>query len=336
MGLTLSVLDLCPRVSGSTASDAVQNTLDLARLCDQLGYERYWLAEHHNMPGIASTAPDIMIGQVARETKHLRVGSGGVMLPNHAPLKVAENFKLLNALFPDRIDLGLGRAPGTDPWTAQALRKSKTDIGQDFPEQLIELLSFGSGEFPDDHPYRNIKAVPTDVELPPVWLLGSSDFSAVLAAKVGLSFAFAHHINDHDAIPAMQAYRNEFKPSQWLQEPRSLLTVSVICAETEEEAEHHAKSLDLTFLRLVSGKPGLLPSPEEAMAYEYSSDDRLFIGSFRSRLFVGTPERVKERILHLVEQTDADEVMINTMIHSHQARRRSYELLAEAFGLAKR
>ncbi|ASS73594.1 5,10-methylene tetrahydromethanopterin reductase [Tumebacillus algifaecis] len=329
MGFKLSVLDLCPLGSGFTATQALENTLDLARLADQLGYERYWLAEHHNMPGIASTAPEIMIGQVARVTERIRVGSGGIMLPNHTPLKVVETFKMLEALFPGRIDLGLGRAPGTDPWTAQALRKSKTDIGQNFPEQLIELLSFASGEFPDDHPYRNIKAVPVETALPPVWLLGSSDFSAILAAKVGLHFAFAHHINDADAVPAMRSYRTDFQPSRWQQEPHALITVSAICAETEEEANYHAKSLDLTFLRLIHGTPGLLPTPEEAMAYEYTADDRLLTGSFRHRLFVGTPEQVGQGIVQLMEQTGADEVMINSMIHSHTARKRSYELLAK-------
>jgi len=336
MTLTLSVLDLSPVASGSNASQALRNTIELAERADQLGYNRYWLAEHHNMPGVASTSPEIMISQVARATTGIRVGSGGIMLPNHTPLKVVEGFKMLEALFPERIDLGIGRAPGTDPWTAQALRRSQIVRPEEFPQQLEELFAFAGEGFPEGHKFQNVKAVPTDVPLPPVWMLGSSDFGASLAAKLGLGFAFAHHINAQDAVKAMRIYREQFQPSAHLSEPRALLTTSAVCAETDEEAEYLAESLSLMILRLRSGKPGLLPSPEEALAYPYQDFEREFINSYRSLYFVGSPAKVKQGLLDLVEQTGADEVMLTTNIHDHSKRIRSYELLAEAFGLQAR
>src|SRR5512135_2085243 len=222
--IPLSVLDLSPVSAGSTGAQALHNSLDLARLADSLGYLRYWVAEHHNLPAIASSAPDIMIGQIAAVTSRLRVGSGGVMLPNHAPLMVAERFKVLEALFPGRIDLGLGRAPGTDPVTSYALRaRQDAREGDDFLERFQELLLLERGGYPEGHPFRKVRAVPADVALPPIWLLGSSGYSAELAAAVGMGFAFAHHFSDHDAASAMQSYRAHFKPSAALPEPRAIL-----------------------------------------------------------------------------------------------------------------
>ncbi|MFL5666064.1 MAG: LLM class flavin-dependent oxidoreductase, partial [Ktedonobacteraceae bacterium] len=221
MVFPLSVLDLSPVDSGSSSGQALQNTIKLAQLADRLGYTRYWLAEHHNTSMLASSTPEIMIGHVAQATKRIRVGSGGVMLPNHSPLKVAETFRVLEALHPGRIDLGIGRAPGTDPRTALALRRSREALGaDDFPEQLAELLAFsGEGEgFPDSHPFRSVQAIPTDVHLPPIWLLGSSDYSAQAAATLGVGFAFAHHINPNFAVPAIEIYRAIFEPSEWLKE----------------------------------------------------------------------------------------------------------------------
>src|SRR5712672_3531770 len=213
----LSVLDLSPITTGGSGAAALRNSIDLARLADRLGYTRYWVAEHHNLPSIASSAPDIMIGQVAATTERIRVGSGGVMLPNHAPLMVAERFKVLEALFPGRIDLGLGRAPGTDPVTSYALRR-RQDAGEDddFLERFQELLLLESRAFPENHPFRNVRAMPQDVALPPIWLLGSSGYSAQLAAMVGVGFSFAHHFSDHDATAPMLAYREQFKPSATL------------------------------------------------------------------------------------------------------------------------
>src|SRR6185436_8933681 len=208
MSIPLSILDVSPVPSGSSSSQALRNTIDLARFADTRGFTRYWLAEHHNSGGIASTTTDIRIGQVARETSHIRVGSGGVMLPNHSPLKVAESFRLLEALYPDRIDLGIGRAPGTDMMTALALRRSREALeADDFPQELGELLAFSMGTFPAEHPFKKITAYPNDVQLPPIWLLGSSGFSSQLSAELGMGFAFAHHINGNFAVPAMKLYR---------------------------------------------------------------------------------------------------------------------------------
>jgi luciferase family oxidoreductase group 1 len=279
-----------------------------------------------------------MIGQIARETTHLRVGSGGVMLPNHAPLKVAENFRVLEALYPDRIDLGLGRAPGTDPLTAYALRRSEERLNaNDFDELLAELMAFTTGSFPDDHPFRAIIAMPNDVGFPPIWLLGSSAHGGKLAAALGLNFAFAHHINPVNAIPALQSYRNQFRASASLSEPYALIAVSAICADTDAEAEELAMSTALAITRLRSGKPAPIPTVEEARAYPYTEQERAAVTAYRqSTQIVGAPQTVRAQIDDLVAQTGADEVMVMTMTHSHAARLRSYELLAEAFGLAAR
>jgi luciferase family oxidoreductase group 1 len=334
MTLHLSVLDLSPVPSGTSGSEALRNTLDLARHAERLGYRRYWLAEHHNLPSVASSAPEIMIGQVARETEHIRVGSGGIMLPNHSPLKVAEWFRVLEALFPGRIDLGIGRAPGTDQLTALALRRSRESlVVDDFPSQLAELLAYTDGSFPENHPFRAISAVPVDAPLPPIFLLGSSDYSAHYAAAIGVGFAFAHHINPHDAVTVMQAYRAQFQPSEALSEPWSILGMAVLCAETDERAEELAASLDLSFLRLQQNRRGPLPSPEEARNYPYTPEERIQVQTNRTRFTIGSPETVKAAVIALAEQCAADEVMITTNVHSHADRVRSYELLAEAFGL---
>lgn len=336
MTLPLSILDLSPVDAGSTSAQALQNTLKLAQLADRLGYSRYWLAEHHNSNMTASPAPEIMIGHVAQVTKHIRVGSGGVMLPNHSPLKVAENFKLLEALHPGRIDLGLGRAPGTDPRTALALRRSREALNaDDFPEQLAELLAYaGEGEgFPAGHPFRSVKAIPAESKLPPIWLLGSSDFGAQAAAAMGVGFAFAHHINPSFAVPAIQMYREQFVPSERLASPKVILTTNVICAETDEQANDLASSMALAFLRLRSGQAGPIPSPEEAKNYHYSFAEQLAIQETRSRQNVGRPEVVRDRLLKLVEQTQADEVMLAVMTYGYENRARSCELMADAFGL---
>jgi luciferase family oxidoreductase group 1 len=331
----LSVLDLSPVPSGSSSADALRNTLDLARLADPLGYTRYWLAEHHNTALIASSTPEVMIGHVASVTERIRVGSGGVMLPNHAPLKVAETFRTLEALHPGRIDLGLGRAPGTDSLTALALRRSRAALSaDDFPEQLSELLGFFSGDFPDDHPFRRVRAIPEDAGTPEVWLLGSSDFSARLAAGLGLGFAFAHHINPSPAVEVLRLYREQFRPSGYLSEPQSLIAVSAVCAETDELADELARSADLTWLRFAQGRLGPLPSVAEATVYPYTSEEREVVRMNRARTFVGAPATVHEQLTRLAGEARVGELMVTTMIHEHEARRRSYELLAEAFGLS--
>jgi luciferase family oxidoreductase group 1 len=325
----LSVLDLSPVTTATSGSQALRNSLDLARHVDALGYHRYWVAEHHNLPNIASAAPEVMIGQIAAVTEKMRVGSGGVMLPNHAPLMVAERFKVLEALFPGRIDLGIGRAPGTDQVTSFALRRRQDNPQQDdFLERFQELMLFESGEFPPNHPYSTISVMPVDVKLPPIWLLGSSDYSAQLAAAVGSGFAFAHHFAGYDAEAAMLKYRMLFKPSRWRQEPYAILGVAAVCADTDAEAENIASSVDLNFLRRARGEYLPLASPEEAKAYPYSAADLARIKGNRSRLFVGSLETVRKQLRPLVRATQADEVMVTTMVYDHAARKRSYELLA--------
>jgi luciferase family oxidoreductase group 1 len=313
---------------------ALRNSLDLARLADRLGYTRYWVAEHHNLPAIASSAPDIMIGQIAAATTRMRVGSGGVMLPNHAPLMVAERFKVLEGLFPGRIDLGLGRAPGTDPVTSYALRRRQDDpAADDFLERFQELILFEQQGFPEGHPFRNVRAMPSDVALPPIYLLGSSGYSAQLAAQVGAGFSFAHHFSDFDPVAPMTVYRAHFKPSPQLARPHAILAVHAVCAESDAEANWLAATVDLNFVRRRKGEFSPLSSPEEAAAYEYSPIDRDRIAHNRERLIVGSKATVLGKLEPLIKATQADEVMITTMIYDHAARKRSYELMAEAFGL---
>ena len=334
--IPLSVLDLSVVTTGTKPAAALRNSIDLARHVDRLGYLRYWLAEHHNLSSVASPAPDIMIGQIAAVTSHLRVGSGGVMLPNHAPLMVAERFKMLEALFPGRIDLGLGRAPGTDGATAYALR-SRLDRreGDDFLERLHELTLWETRDFPPNHPFNKVVAMPDDTPLPPIWLLGSSDYSSELAAQVGMGYAFAHHFASYDAVAAMTNYRAHFKRTGWRETPYAILGVAVVSAETDAEAERLAASMDLNRLLRDRGQYIPLPSIEEAQAYPYTDADRAAIARNRSRLFVGSPATVRERLEPMIAECQADELMIVSAIYDHEARKKSYSLMADAFGLAR-
>lgn len=330
---SLSVLDLSLVDSGSSGSQALRNTIEIARAAERLGYRRIWLAEHHNTTGIASPAPEIMIGVLARETSSIRVGSGGIMLPNHSPLKIAEAFRVLEALAPGRIDLGLGRAPGTDTMTALALRRSREALGaDDFPEQLAELRGYNAN-IATDHPFMRITAAPADVSLPPIWILGSSDYGARLAAALGLPFSFASHINMSMAIPALRYYRTNFVPSEALAEPLAMLAVSIICAPNETDLEGLARSSELSALRLVTGQFGPIPSPDEARRYEFNDAERAAIESVMSRRIIGTPEQVRDRILALVADTGADEVMIFASMWGHENRLRALELMAAQFEL---
>jgi luciferase family oxidoreductase group 1 len=328
----LSILDLSPVSTGSTAAQALHNSLDLARFADGLGFTRYWVAEHHNLPAIASSAPDIMIGQIAAVTKTMRIGSGGVMLPNHAPLMVAERFKVLEALFPGRIDLGLGRAPGTDPATSYALRRRQgISEEDDFLDRFNELMLLETRGFPAGHPFHNVRAMPSDVPLPPIYLLGSSDYSAQLAGHIGAAFSFAHHFANFDAAEAMRLYRDNFKPSASHDKPYAILATHVVCADTDEEAERLAATVDLNIVRRAKGEYLPLASPEEARSYDYSPVDKARIAQNRTRLSVGSLGTVKARLMPLIETTKADELMVTTMIFDHAARRHSYALLAKAF-----
>ena len=332
MDFALSVLDVSPVSSGSDGAQAVGNTLELCRLADRLGYERYWLAEHHNLPSVASSAPEVMIGEVASATERIRVGAGGIMLPNHAPLKVVETFRVLEALHPKRIDLGIGRAPGTDPITATALRRSPEVFeAEDFPQRFGELLAFSGEGFPEEHPFRSVVAMPADVRLPPIWLLGSSGYSARAAGQMGLGYAFASHFSPADPAPAMRAYRESFEPSGDFERPSAILAVAVVCGENNEHAERLGSSMELAWVRMRNGNPGPLPSPEEAMAYPYTPAERRLAEAYRSIQLVGDPWTVRARLEEFATRTAADEVMVTTNVYDHVERLRSYERLAAAF-----
>ena len=336
MALPLSALDLVPLVQSGTSAASLRASGALAKALDRFGYTRLWYAEHHNMPGIATTTPEILIAHVGPLTTRIRLGAGGVMLPNHAPLKVAESYRLLEALHPGRIDLGIGRAPGTDQLTALALRRSKKAIiADDFLEQLGELMAFDDGEFPPDHPFQAIRAMPDDVRLPPLWLLGSSDYSAKLAAKLGVGFAFAAHFSPDPPDVAMRAYREGFAGGGPLDAPHALLALSVFCADTEEAATRMASSMLLSFVQLRSGRPGRMPSPEDALAHEFTRDELAIVEFYKRLQIVGTPEQCRARIEEIATRTKADEVMIATHAFDPAARIRSYELLAEAFAIGE-
>jgi luciferase family oxidoreductase group 1 len=334
MNFPLSVLDLSPVSRGEGEAKALQNTLDLARKCDVLGYTRYWLAEHHNISSVASTAPEIMIAHVSQVTERMRVGSGGIMLPNHSALRIAETFRVLEALHPGRIDLGIGRAPGSDPITALALRRSRDKLGPDeFPEQLNELINFSGAGFPTRHPFSSIRAIPTDVPLPPIWILGSSGDGARIAGELGVGFAFAHHFSPDWTIPAIEIYRETFRASSRLDRPRVIVTASAVCAKSDAEAERLAASAELGFVWLRSGQPRALIPADEASAYTYSADERLLLSAARRMRYAGSPQTVRRSLKSLVGQTGADEVMITTMVYDQADRVRSYVLLAEEFEL---
>jgi luciferase family oxidoreductase group 1 len=333
----LSVLDLCPVPTGVTTGEALRRSLDLAAKVEAWGYQRYWVAEHHNMPGIASSVPSVLVGQVAAATSSLRVGSGGVMLPNHPPLVVAEQFGMLEALYPGRIDLGIGRAPGTDQVTALALRRSVEALSaDDFPEQLGALIGFFAGEFPEGHPYRRVRAIPAEGNRPALWLLGSSGYSAQMAGLLGLPFAFAHHFSSTNTEPALALYRRAFRPSDVLDEPYCLIGVGVICADDPARADWLHGSSRLSMLRLRTGQPSTLPSPAEAANYPYTSAERALIAQGTSSHVVGDPTTVLAELGELVARTGADELMITTSAYAHEDRLRSYQLLAEATGLGPR
>jgi luciferase family oxidoreductase group 1 len=329
--LRLGILDQSPVRSGGAAADALHETLELAELCDRLGYHRYWLAEHHSTPGLAGSSPEVLIGLVAARTSRIRVGSGGVMLQHYSSLKVAESFRVLETLFPGRIDLGIGRAPGSDQLTARALRN---DGSPDyFPQQVSDLVGFLHGALPPGHVYAQVLAMPTGPTAPEMWLLGSSDASAAIAAHFGTGFSFAHFINQEGGAEVARAYRRQFRPSEWLEAPRASVAVFVVCADTEAEAQRLAKSRELFIVRLYTGRAGRYPSIEEAETYPYNERELAILRHAKQRTVAGTPERVRERLEALAADYEADELVVVTITHDPKARRRSYELLAKVFGL---
>jgi luciferase family oxidoreductase group 1 len=334
MSIPISVLDLVQIEKGATSAKALVESVELAREAEALGYSRYWFAEHHNSIGLASGAPEIMIAHVANHTSRIRLGSGGVMLPNHAPLKIAEVFRLLEALHPGRIDLGLGRAPGTDKLTAFALRRSEQALtGDDYPQLLAELLAFDTEGFPADHPFRKIVATPSDVPLPPIWLLGSSGFSAQLAAQVGLSFSFASHINRSIAAQALRVYREQFTPSDTHPEPRAMLAVGVVVGESQEHAEQLMRILQIGFSDLVAGRPYQMPTLEEALQKTPDPLELQRAQGFLGNWFVGAAETVAAEIRALAEESQADEVMITTALPNQEDRMRTVRGLAREWGM---
>lgn len=328
----LSILDLSPVAGGRGEAAAVRESIELAVAAERLGYHRIWFAEHHNGAMLASSAPEIMIASVAARTERIRVGSGGMMLPNHTPLHLAEQFKVLEALYPGRIDLGIGRAPGTDYATSMALRGGREPGGKDFPELLAQMQAFsGNRDWPAGHPFSSTKAAPDDVPLPPVTLLGSSDFSARLAAEAGFQFSFAGQINPSEAIPMLRLYRENFKPSATQSEPYAILAHNAIAAETADRARELAASARVAFRRLRQGIAGPLPSPEEAATEDRPMDPSEPID--QRRVITGTGTEVREMLDELQSRSGADEVMVMASTYDVAERIRSYELLAEAYGL---
>jgi luciferase family oxidoreductase group 1 len=326
----LSVLDLAPVPDGGNAGDALRATIDLARHAERLGFHRFWVAEHHNMPGIASSAPSVLIGHIADATTTMRVGSGGVMLPNHVSLVVAEQFGMLEALHPGRIDLGIGCAPGTDQVTAAALRRSPEALSaDDFPDQLMDLLGYFTGRWPDGHPFAQITAVPGRGYQPAMWLLGSSGYSAQVAGLLGLPFAFAHHFSPANTLPALALYRRHFRPSETLDRRYAMVAAAVVCADTDDRARWLAGSGALSFLKLRSGHPGPLPSPKEAEAYPYTHLERAYILDRQAAQIIGAPGTVRRGLTELLEATAADELMLTTMVFDPADRLRSFELIAD-------
>lgn len=323
--IPFSVLDLSPVFEGETAGDALRHSLSLAQNAERLGYNRFWLAEHHNMPGIASAATSVVIGFVANGTKKIRVGSGGIMLSNHAPVVIAEQFGTLESLFPGRIDLGLGRAPGTDRPATMALRRTLTNDGEEFPEQLEELRFF----FKDVVANQQVQAVPGAGLNVPIWLLSSSGFSAHLAGVLGLPFAFAAHFSPEYTLPSFALYRKTFQPSEDLEKPYAMVALNIVAAETDEEAEFLATSQTQSFLNLIRRKAGKIPPPVENIDLIWNAQEKALVASRTGGSIVGSKATVKRKMEEFLEQTNADEIMVNAMIFDQKKRLRSYEIIAE-------
>jgi luciferase family oxidoreductase group 1 len=322
--IPFSVLDLCPIVQGGDAAQAFRNSVDLARHAERWGYARYWLAEHHNMPGIASAATSIAIAHVAANTSTIRVGAGGIMLPNHAPLVIAEQFGTLDALYPGRIDLGLGRAPGTDPLTTRALRRTLAGDADGFPDDVLELM----GYFRQVEPGQMVRAVPGAGADVAIWILGSSLFGAQVAAALGLPYAFASHFAPRHLMQAIEIYRRTFRPSEKLDRPHLMLGVNVVAADSDDEAHHLLTSLQQAFVNLRSGRPTPLPPPVAGFAARLMPEQAAMLDDVLACAAIGAPDTVLGRLAELVGRTGADELILTSQIYDHRARLRSFEIAA--------
>ena len=335
--LRLSVVDQSPMREGSDAGTALRETIQLAVATERMGYERYWVAEHHNLPNFAGTAPEVMVGQIAAQTRRIRVGSGGVMLPHYSALKVAETFRILDSLYPGRIDLGIGRAPGSDQITAAALAyPSMPKDVRHFPQQVRDVINYMGGNLPDDHPFHEVMASPDEPDTTPqVWLLGSRYESAFMAARMGLPFAYAHFfgLGASDGPQIVESYRQNFEASDSLSEPLVNVGVQVLCAETEEEAIRIASSRNLGRLRSVTSRARGIPHPDEAVSYKYLANEWQFILQYMHNCVDGTPEQVKAGLQKVAEDYQTDDLSVVTICYHYEDRVRSYELVAEAFGL---
>ena len=331
--LRLSVLDQSPIRPGSTPRQALLETVQLARLADRLGYTRFWVSEHHNTPTLAGSAPEVLIAHLGGQTSRIRLGSGGVMLPHYSALKVAENFRLLEALFPGRIDLGLGRAPGGDRLTAHALNPGNTFSEQDFVEQLLDLQAWLRDEQVPDTIHERVMAAPQAATSPELWLLSSSGQSGVFAAHLGMAFSFAQFINGNGGPAAVRQYRERFRPSRELAAPLANVAVFVLCADTEAKAQELRAAMDLMLLRFGKGERGTFPTPAEVTAYRFSAEDHAHLAFNRNRVVSGTPAQVHAQLTQLAADYGVDEIAAVTITADFQDRLRSYELLAEAFGL---
>ena len=330
----LSVLDQTPVIDGHSVADAIAATIELAQLADDLGYTRYWCAEHHGLRGVSNPCPEVMLARLGSVTTRIRIGSGGIMLPYYSPFKVAEQFLMLEALYPNRIDLGVGRAPGGDMRTAQAVAAGSYNRGDIFPQQVADLVGLMNGTLPPEHIARGVLLQPQIDTRPQLWVLGSSDFGGMLAAQLGIRFSFAHFINAHFGHQVAQTYRERFKPGN---EAKAYLAaaVFVICADTEQEAAELEKAVDLRRVQMALGLNAPIPSIEQGLAQEYGEREQLVIDREKPRSIIGTPETVTERLHALEEQFQADELIVLTVAGSYRARLRSYELLADAFQLAR-
>jgi len=333
VALKLSILDQSPVISGGTPAQAVQATLELARRGEVLGYHRYWLAEHHAIAALADPCPEVLLARLGAETNRIRIGTGGVLLPYYSAFKVAEVFRMLEALYPGRVDLGIGRAPGGDQRTAHAVAGGQFPSADDFPQRVWELVGHLDGTLPDDHPHKRVRVQPGGDTAPQVWLLGSSDYSGLLAAQLGLRFAFAHFINAKGGDAVTRAYRERFQPSARERAPAAIVCVFAICAATDAEAERLAASIDLRRLHMALNMDTPVPTLEEAERHAYTEEERRYVMGQRDRAVIGGPEKCRRELTALAERYTADEVMLLTITGDYATRLRSYELLAAAFAL---